>query len=84
MTKQRGRVAVAANKFCRRREGEVEEVVKDQDLAVAVWACSYADGGDGELAGDRRRKFTGHSFKDDRDGTGSLQGEGVGEESLHR
>ena len=44
---QRAGVGVAADKFCRGREGEVEEIVEDEDLAVAIGSGADADGGNG-------------------------------------
>ena len=50
--KERRGVGVAADKFGRRRKGEIDEIVKDENLAVAIGAGADADGGNGQLGGD--------------------------------
>src|SRR5271166_5576430 len=42
-----GGIAIAADKLGRRREGQVDEIVEDEDLSVAVGAGPDSDGGDG-------------------------------------
>ena len=73
-----GGVGVLANKFGGWREGEVDEVVEDEDLAIAIGACADADGGDGEFGGDGGGDFTGNPFEDDCAGSGIGEGLGVG------
>ena len=53
---ERGGIGVAADEFCCGREGEIHEVVEDEDLAVAVGTGADADGGDGQRGGDLRRR----------------------------
>ena len=64
------------------REGEVEEVVEDEDLAVAVGAGADADGGDAGLRGDAGGEFAGDAFEDDGDGAGVFERAGVGGEAV--
>ena len=42
-----GGVSVAADEFGRRRKGEIDEIVEDENLAVAIGAGADANGGDG-------------------------------------
>jgi hypothetical protein len=73
-------VCVLAGEFWRSVEGEAEEVVGDEDLAVAVGAGADSDRGDLEFAGDLRGEFAGDGFKDDGEGACRLDGVGVAEE----
>src|ERR1019366_9598404 len=50
-------VGVLTREFCGRREGEVEEIVKDEDLPVAIGASADADGGNAGLCGDGGGEF---------------------------
>jgi len=56
---QRAGVGVAADEFGRRRKGQVEQVVEDENLAVAVGTGADADGGYGQLDGNLRSYFAG-------------------------
>src|SRR5882724_4498713 len=58
-------VGVFAREFRRLLEGEAKHIVHHQDLAVAVRAGTYADGGDAQLAGDLRGEFARYGFKND-------------------
>jgi hypothetical protein len=49
---ERGSVAVAADEFGCRREGEIHQVVKDENLAVAIGPGADADRGNGEGCGN--------------------------------
>jgi hypothetical protein len=71
-------VGVAADEFGGRGEGEVEQVVKDEDLAVAIGAGSDADGGDGQLGGDGGGHLAGNAFEDDSACPGFGEGVSVG------
>ena len=61
-------------------EGEADEVVEDEDLAVTVGAGTDADGGDGDGAGDVGGDLARDAFEDERDGAGTLEGMSIGEE----
>jgi peptidoglycan/xylan/chitin deacetylase (PgdA/CDA1 family) len=74
---ERGGISVLADKLGRRGEGEVDEVVEDEDLAVAVRAGADADGGNGQLGGDGGGDFAGNAFEYDCAGSGIGQGESV-------
>src|SRR6202035_2145562 len=67
-------IGVLARKFWCLLEGQAEEIVDDQDLAVAVWTGSDADGGDTQLAGDLRGEFAGDGFEDYREGASCFHG----------
>ena len=58
-------LGVLADEFWRGVGSEAQEVMPDEDLAVTVWACADADGGDGELAGEGSGDLAGDAFKDD-------------------
>ena len=58
-------VGVLAREFRRRVEGEAEEIVRDEDLAVAIGAGADTDRRDLELARDLRGKFARDGFEDD-------------------
>src|SRR6266851_951233 len=60
-----GYVCVLAGELWRLTECEAEEIVDDQDLAIAVRACSDADCRDAQLAGDTRGKISRHGFEHD-------------------
>ena len=66
-------VCVAADEFGGRREGEVEQVVEDEDLAVADGASADSDGGDRQLSCDFLCYFARNTFEDER--AGSSMGE---------
>ena len=44
---ERGSVAVAAHKLGCRREGQIHQIVEDENLSVAIGACADTDGGNG-------------------------------------
>ena len=73
-----GGVGILADKLGCGGEGEVDEVVEDKNLAVAIGTGADADGGDGELCGDGGGDFTGNAFEDDCAGSGISEGLGVG------
>jgi hypothetical protein len=78
-----GAVGILAAEFCGRTEGEVEEIVEDEDLAVAVGAGADADGGDAAVGGDGGGEFAGNAFEDDGDGAGVFEGDSVGDEAVY-
>ena len=49
---ERGRVGIAADKLGGSCSGEIDEIVEDENLAVALRARADADGGNGERGGD--------------------------------
>ena len=75
---ERGSVAVAADEFGCRREGEIHQVVKDKNLAVAIGTSADADGGNGEGCGDGCGGFAGNAFKNDGAGAGCGERESIG------
>src|SRR5579871_272729 len=75
-------VAEGADELGVWREGEVEEIVEDEDLAVAVGAGSDADGGDAGGGGDAGCDLAGDAFKHDGDGAGGFENGGVGHECV--
>ena len=60
------------------REGEADEIVEDEDLAVAAGAGADADGGNRELGGDCLGDFARHALKHDGAGAGLSEGAGIG------
>src|SRR5580698_4103535 len=70
-------VGVLARKFRRRVEGEAEEIVGHEDLAVAVGAGADADGRDLQFTGDLRGELAGDGFENDGEGASGLDGVGV-------
>lgn len=66
--------------FAPGEKGEIEEVVEDEDLAVAVGACADADDGDAGGCGDARGDLPGDAFKDECDGSRAFDGGCVCEE----
>ena len=52
---ERRRIRIAANKFCRRRKGEIHQIVEDKNLPVAFRAGANADRRDGQRGRDLPR-----------------------------
>ena len=75
---ERGGIGIAADKFGRRREGEADQIVEDENLAVAVGSGADADGGDGQLGGDFGSHFAGNAFEHDSSGARLGQRERIG------
>ena len=73
-------VGVLAGEFWRRVEGEAEEIVGDEDLAVAIGAGADSDCGNLQLAGDLRGELAGDGFEDDGESASGFDGVGVAEE----
>ncbi len=73
---QRAGVGVAADEFGRRRKGEADQIVEDENLAVAIRTGADADGGNGQLGGDGGGHFAGNAFKNDCASAGIGQSEG--------
>jgi len=61
---------------------EIDEVVEDEDLAVAVGTGTDADGGDVEGGGDDLGDFGHDAFEDDADGSGIFEDPGVVDQFL--
>ncbi len=78
--KERTGVGVLADELCVRAAGEIDEIVEDEDLAVALGACADADGGDAERGGDVGGDFARDAFENDGDGAGGFESERVAEE----
>ena len=75
---ERGCIGVAADEFGGRRKGEIDEIVEDEDLAVAIGTGADADGGNGQGGGDFGGSFAGNAFKNDGAGAGLGKREGIG------
>src|SRR5260370_13230590 len=59
---QGSRVSVMANKFCRLSESQVDEVVEDQHLAVAIRTSADANGRRFDLSRNHGRDFAWNAF----------------------
>src|SRR5579872_1665495 len=57
------RVPVAANKLSRRGKGQVQDVVEDKHLAVAVWPCADANRWSLNLGGNQSGDFPRNAFE---------------------
>src|ERR1035437_109561 len=77
-------VGILAREFCLWREGEVEEIVEDQDLAVAIRARAYANRGYATLGSDAGGQFPRDSLEHDGDGTRIFESERIGCKTIHR
>src|SRR3974377_999310 len=73
--KERGRIAVAANKLGRRRKGQVDHVVKHEDLAIAIRTGSDPDGWNWKFCCDLSGHLARNSLEHENAGPGV--GEGV-------
>src|SRR6266542_286922 len=60
----RSSVAVAADKLCRRAEGQIQNVVEDEYLAIASGTRADSNGRSGTLAGDEVCHFARNSFQE--------------------
>src|SRR5580704_5492865 len=58
-----GKIRILARKFRRVADGESNEIVEDENLAIAVWAGADADGWNAELFGDARGEFARNGFE---------------------
>src|SRR5580704_19555469 len=70
-------VGVLARKFRRRAESEAEEIVGQEDLAVAIGAGADSYRGDCQLAGDLRGELARDGFENDGEGASGLDSVGV-------
>src|SRR6266700_6392500 len=68
-----GSIAVAAHEFCRRAEGQVQDVVKDEHLAIAPWSSADPNCRSGDLASDEVGYFAGNSFQENAGYTGAVE-----------
>src|SRR6266567_7192437 len=75
-------VAISPNEFCRRAEGQVQDVVEDEYLAVAAGARADTDCGSRDFAGDQVRDFSRNSFQENTGYAGAVEGRGVAHELL--
>ena len=76
---ERGRVGIAADKLGGSCSGEIDEIVEDENLAVALRARADADGGNGERGGDEPACLARNTFQHDGDGAGGFQSLRVGD-----
>src|ERR1700744_5945932 len=58
-------ISVTANEFGRRREGQIHQVMEDEDLTVALRTSADADDGDFQLRSDGWGNFAWNAFKND-------------------
>src|SRR6516164_11560167 len=72
---ERGRVSISANKFGGRREGEVEHVVKHENLAIAIRTGAYPDRRNRKLRCNLGGHLARNSFE--HHNAGSSLGEGT-------
>ena len=79
---ERAGVAIAADELGGGGKGEVDEVVEDEDLSVAVGSGADADGWNIELGGDGGGGFAGNAFEDEGAGAGFGEAAGIGFEAL--
>src|SRR5579871_6196589 len=77
-----GGVAVAAHELGGRSERQVEQVVEDEYLAVALGAGANADGGRVDFGGDHRRHFARDAFEYQAADAGAVQSDGIAHELL--
>ncbi len=70
---ERSRIAILANEFRGRGEAEVDEVVEDEDLAIAVGSGANSDGGDADFSGDAGRDLPGYALEDQQNGSGGFE-----------
>ncbi len=75
-------VAILADELCRGAEAEIDEVVEDEDLTIAVRSGADANGGDTNLGGDASRDFPRHTFEDQQDSPSSFEGVRVMKEGI--
>src|ERR1035437_5777990 len=81
---EKGRaVGILAREFRGWGEGEVEEIVEDEDLAVAIRAGANADGGNAALCCDACSQFARDAFEHDGDGSGIFERLSVGGKTIH-
>src|SRR5438445_9217897 len=77
-----GSVAEAGYELCRRSEGEVQDVVKDEHLAIAARASAYANGRGMDFAGNQVRDFARNSFQENAGHSSAVEGGGIAHELL--
>src|SRR5258708_10097180 len=73
MRDQGSRVSVAANEFCRLSESQVDEVVEDQHLAVAIRTSADANGRRFDLSRNHGRDFAWNAFKHNTGHAGAVK-----------
>src|SRR5271163_1927022 len=74
---ERGRVAIAANELCRLREREIQNVVEDEHLAVAVRASADADSRSGDLGRDHVGDFAWNAFENQKGYARAIKSDGI-------
>src|SRR6185437_12814762 len=79
---QRSRIPVLANEFCRLPVRQVDEVMNDQHLAIALRSSPDPDRCATDFFGDHRRNFTRDSFEDDGEDARPVEGHCVAHQSL--
>src|SRR5438309_616817 len=77
MRNLRGGVTVATHEFGRLLEGQVQDVVEDEHLTIAVRACTDADGRRLNFSGDHGRYFARDAFQINAGHAGAIEGNGV-------
>src|SRR5712691_9770445 len=70
---QRGRVGIAAHKFGRWAEGQVQDVVEDEYLAIALRSSADADGWSCHFRRDHGGDFARNAFEINAGHTGAIE-----------
>src|SRR6266481_7820469 len=79
---QGSRVPVAANEFCRLSERQIDEVVENQHLAVAIWTSADADSRRFDLSRNHGRNFARNAFKHNAGHAGAVERDRIAHELL--
>src|SRR5579872_2671395 len=75
-------IAVAANEFRCGSEGQIQNVVQHEDLAIAIESCADADGWSLHFGGNHGGDFAGHAFEDYAGDASAIEGDGIAHELL--
>ena len=79
---QRGGVSVAAYEFCRMPEREVDQVVEDQHLSIAIWPGANADRRRFDFSRDHGGNFARNPFEIDAGHASAIKRDRIAHELL--